>query len=362
MTTEFPLPPGADGHTVGLAPPGGAVIKLKEGEAYTVRDGTVYFFVPPPEGTTVTFEELETTVRSTGTSGVTKGVCTVLYPDGTMREVTQDPLELLEAAAREREAARQEREALRVLLAKEGAEVRALATEAKEALHSRLLNYDARAESAIAAAVEATKEDTATAVNRVLLEIRNKHKQVLSAGEDVRACLERAETAAENGANLAVRAAEEEMACRCAETREAWERIRALKPELEELAGEAKAAASEAGRELTRAFTARSEAILDELKGLRVRLENDIERERERQVREGGAELETMTRIRDETVRAVRRMDAIEAECRALLGRVSAAEERVREFAERVAAFENTWNTRIVREMEARKMKEAQDG
>ena len=53
-------------------------------------------------------------------------------------------------------------------------------------------------------------------------------------------------------------------------------RIRALKPELEELAGEAKAAASEAGRELTRAFTARSEAILDELKGLRVRLENDI--------------------------------------------------------------------------------------
>ena len=359
VTTEFPLPPGADGHTVGLVPPGGAVIKLKEGEAYTVRDRTVYFFTPPPNGTTVTFEAPETAVRS---AGETKSVCTVLYPDGTMREVARDPWELLEAAAREREEAKREREALRALLAKEGAEVRVLATEAKEALHSRLLNYDARAESAIAAAVEATKEDTATAVNRVLLEIRNKHKQVLSAGEDVRAALERAEAAAENGANLAVRAAEEEMTCRCAETREAWERIRALKPELEELAGEAKAAASEVGRELTRAFTARSEAILDELKGLRGRLENDIERERERQVRGGGAELEAMTRVRDETIRAVQRMDAIEAECRALLGRVSAAEERVREFAERVAAFESAWNARIIQEMEARRMKEAQDG
>ena len=101
---------------------------------------------------------------------------------------------------------------------------------------------------------------------------------------------------------------------------------------------------------------ARSEAILDELKSLRGRLENDIERERERQVREGGAELEAMARVRDETVRAVRRMDAVEAECRALLGRVSAAEDRVREFAERVAAFESAWNARIIHEMEARRM------
>lgn len=355
ITTEFPLPPGADGHTVGLAPPGGTAIKLKENEAYTVRDGTVYFFAPPPAGTTITFGAV-----SAERAG--PGVCTVLYPDGTMREVTQDPWELLEAAAREREAARQEREALRTLLAKEGAEVRALAAEAKETLKSRLLNYDARAESAIAAAVEATKEDTAAAVNKALLEIRNKHKQVLSAEEDMRLAMERAEAAAENGAAMAVRAASEEMECRCAETREAWKRIRGLKPVLEELAGEAKAAASEAGRELTRAFTARTEVVLDELKSLRGRLENDVERERERQVRERGTELEEMKRVRDETVRAVRRMDDIEADCRALLGRVSAAEDRVREFAERVAAFENVWNARIVREMEARRVKEAHDG
>ena len=360
VTTEFPLPPGADGHTVGLAPPGGAAVKLKEGETYTVRDGTVCFFTPPPNGTTVTFEAPETAVRSAGV--VMKGVCTVLYPDGTMREVARDPWELLEAAAHEREDAKREREAMRALLAKEGAEVRALAAEAKEALRSRLLGYDTRAESAIAAAVQATKEDTAAAVNKVLLEIRNKHKQVLSAGEDVRLCLERAEAAAENGATLAAQAASEEMERRCAETREAWERIRVLKSVLEDLADEAKGAASEAGRELTKAFTTRTEVVLDELKGLRGRLENDIERERQRQVREGGAELETMTRIRDETVRAVRRMDAIEAECRVLLGRVSAAEDRVREFAERVAAFESAWNARIIQEMEARRMKEAQDG
>lgn len=359
MTTEFPLPPGADGHTVGLAPPGGAVIKLKEGEAYTVRDGTVYFFTPPPNGTTVTFEVPETAKRS---AEAMRSICTVLYPDGTMREVAQDPWELLEAAAREREEAKRERETLRELLTKEGAEVRAMAAEAKEALRSRLLGYDTKAESAIAAAVEATKEDTAAVVNKVLLEIRNKHKQVLSAGEDVRLCLERAEAAAENGATLAAQAASEEMERRCAETREAWERIRVLKSVLEDLADEAKGAASEAGRELTKAFTTRTEVILDELKGLRGRLENDIERERERQVREGGAELEEMKRVRDETVRAVRRMDAVEMECRALLGRVSAAEDRVREFAERVAAFESAWNARIIREMEARRMKEAQDG
>ena len=63
-----------------------------------------------------------------------------------------------------------------------------------------------------------------------------------------------------------------------------------------------------------------------------------------------------MARVRDETIRAVRRMDTVEAECRALLGRVSAAEDRVREFAERVAAFESAWNARIIHEMEARRM------
>lgn len=362
ITTEFPIPPGADGRTVGLAPPGGAAVKLKENEAYTVRDGTVYFFVPPPNGTTVTFEVSETAVRSAGTSEGTKGICTVLYPDGTMREVTQDPWELLEAAARERESARQEREALRALLAKEGAEVRALAAEAKETLKGRLLNYDARAEAAIAAAVEATKEGTATAVNKVLLEIRNKHKQVLSAEEDARLAMERAEAAAENGAVMAVRAASEEMECRCAETRETWDRIRSMRSELETLAANARNAATEAGCEVTRAFTAQTEVVLGDLRGLRGRLENDIEWERERQVRERGAELEEMKRVRDETVRAVRRMDGIEANCRELLGRVSAAEDRVREFAERVAAFESTWNARIIQEMEARRVKEAHDG
>ena len=125
VTTEFPLPPGVDGHTVGLAPPGGAAVKLKESEAYTVRDGTVYFFTPPPNGATVTFEAPETVERSAGVVAVMKGACTVLYPDGTMREVTQDPWELLEAAAHEREEAKREQEALRALLTKEGAEVRA---------------------------------------------------------------------------------------------------------------------------------------------------------------------------------------------------------------------------------------------
>ncbi len=347
VTKEFPLPSGVDGSFVGLSPPGGGVVKLKEGDGYTVQNGAVSFFAPPPQGSQVVFE---------ATRSVPQGVCTVLYPDGTMKEVPQDPWELLEAARRELDEARRERAALTELLQKEGAAVKALAAEAKETLKARLLNYDARAESAIAAAVEATRENTQTAVTGVMEEIRQKHRQVMAVQADVHGALERTEAAARNGATEAAAEVRANLERICGEVIEAWESVRAIQPVLEDLEQRARNAARTAAQDVTTTVVGRAEVILEELKGLRGRLERDLEQESMRARHHRESEVKVMESLRDQANRGARRSDEIEGSCREILGNILGAEARIREFAERVAAFENTWNARIVQEMEARRM------
>jgi len=196
VTKEFPLPDGADGSVAFWLPPDGKAIRMKEGYSYTVRDGTtVVFSAPPPDGWRVVFEEESGTpgnwTPGTPSPGQAGLKALVIYPDGTVREICEDPFELLVKSQGERHEikrllleARREREAA-------CKQISAAAEEAKEALKSRLLNYDARAEAAIAAAVKASEEETATIINKRILEIRNRHKETLNARSEVETMMRR---------------------------------------------------------------------------------------------------------------------------------------------------------------------------
>ncbi|GHV47971.1 hypothetical protein FACS1894204_11890 [Synergistales bacterium] len=52
---EFPVPGEFSGFVV-LSPPGGKGFLMKEDQAYTVRDKTVFFYTAPPTGWTVKFD------------------------------------------------------------------------------------------------------------------------------------------------------------------------------------------------------------------------------------------------------------------------------------------------------------------
>ncbi|GHV57538.1 hypothetical protein FACS1894216_22080 [Synergistales bacterium] len=101
-TAAFPLPGGADGTEVWLLA-GGAGTRLKQDDAYRITDGSVVFAYPPPGGTEITFKAPE---DGGGKAGGGMPPLQVLYPDGTVREVGEDPYELLLEAKAEREEAR----------------------------------------------------------------------------------------------------------------------------------------------------------------------------------------------------------------------------------------------------------------
>jgi hypothetical protein len=148
ITTEFPLPEGADGSAVYLVSPGGDAVKMKQGDAYTIRDGTVVFSTPPPKYWPVIFELDE----EEGEAVAKKGVCTIIYPDGSTKELDRDPWELLvETRTVLAEAKAVHAEAWEAT-AKAVAEIKALAAAAAGDIEGRLLGYSARAEDAIKAA------------------------------------------------------------------------------------------------------------------------------------------------------------------------------------------------------------------
>jgi uncharacterized membrane protein len=244
-TTEFPLPAGVDGSVVTLiSPKDGATTRMQQGQAYTVQNGTVLFSTPPPAGWTVAFTAPATSIAKT--------LCTVIYPDGTICELDRDPYELLLAAKEEREAirkalseARQEREAAT-------AEVKALAAEAKEALKSRLLNYDAKAEAAIAAAVNASEQETAERISKNMLEICDRHKEVMEAWDAIEMARDDATEAADDAAEAAGERLRDVFETLTTKIIEVSEGVLQLRTEIEQMRDDARNAAQNAAVETSR--------------------------------------------------------------------------------------------------------------
>lgn len=357
VTASFPLPEGADGSEVWLSLPGGRSVRMEQGGdgGYTVLDGAVCFSVPPPEGSLVLFERPEEDRILNGT-----GVCIVAYPDGTLRELASDPWELLERAQRTLDEARAEREALRRQVETEGAAVRALAAEAKAELESRILNYSALVEEAVDKAAASARSSVRRRMDAELDELKAARQDVASARAEIRSVDAELRSAKSTAAIEAAATAAEEVHGCCEEALEAWERIRALRPELEELAARARAAASEAGREVTEDAGRRADVLMEELRAIRGRLERDLERETVRAEKRHAAEISVMERLRDEATWAAKRSMETEAACLRERERTEAAEERARSLSERIIAFETAWNSRILREMEERRSRDAQ--
>lgn len=301
ITKEFPLPAGADGSVVVWRTENGAR-RLMEAEAYVVRDWNVVFEVAPPAGVIVAFEAGELAgIRALG-------VCTVIYPDGRVALIAEDPHELLTAAKAERDEARRllkearaEAENLEILVHQQG-------ELSKEKLSARLEKYGGLVEESIKGAAALARDEVKDYLDKLILEIRNKHKAVVAAHEEIEASVKDADRMASTAAGAAERLVHD---C-CEDAMKACEEIKRIKSETLDLRNETVNAASNAAAGAAKGFEARAGLVLEEVKSLRSTLQGEIKALVEGTKTELDAGLLEIRAQRAEIVRGIKHMNKIE--------------------------------------------------
>ena len=94
VTKRFKIPEGYDGSEVYLTFPGGKTIRMHECEGYEVSGDYVKFDAAIPAGIRISFEE-----SADGEELNSKGYV-VIYGDGSIKEVDEDPVKYLEETQR----------------------------------------------------------------------------------------------------------------------------------------------------------------------------------------------------------------------------------------------------------------------
>jgi hypothetical protein len=233
-TKAFPLPEGEDGRTVYLLA-GGKKVRMAEGAAYEVKEGSAVFAAAPPVGAEVCFSGEEGAGAEVPAGS---GVVLVLRSDGTMEEVSENPADLLvEARERMREARAMLKEAAR---AREDA--RAVGEEQRRigeaAFSGRLAKYEGLAEESVKSAAMMARDDIKDALKSNLLEMRNKHKATVEAHATVEELLKSAKRELSELAEEALSRVEEKRAQTLAALAEARS-LAAETRELKDVAGDA---------------------------------------------------------------------------------------------------------------------------
>jgi hypothetical protein len=256
---EFPLPEGKSGEEVYFLPDGGTSVRLN-GTAYRIegdQDKKVVFEIPPPEGVTISFEP-------NGNTGMS-GICIVIYPDGTVKEITEDPYELLVEAKAERDEAKKLLKAAMDASEKNERFVKIETDIAREKLSARAEKYatlvDDSVKSAAAAAGEAVKE----AMEKQIEEAKEIEARTAAVLGEIQTLLYEAKSAARSAADDAAEAMRE----RCARAEEAVSEIRSVKENVAAMRTEAANAAANAGADINRLYAGLVEGVIEEIRGMR---------------------------------------------------------------------------------------------
>jgi hypothetical protein len=303
ITKTFPLPEGVSGDAVYWANASGGFVTLRLGTSYKIEDGNVVFGEAPPAGLTVTFEE-----PAASAAGGKTPVCTVIWPDGRIEAVHDDPSVLLAAARAEIAAARR----IRAEIQADGERVLALTrgyeATARETLSSKLDKYRDLVEEAVTRAAAGARDEINDNVDRKLLEIRKKHKEVTSVHDDMARMAEEAKEAAGGlGEELCARL--------CLEGKELLSGIEKAGREREEFERIISAARRDMDAfraETSREFASRSEMVLEEFRSLKRVIEGEIKSVVGSAKRETDSALSEMRAERGEMRNAMRNMNRIE--------------------------------------------------
>lgn len=268
VTRKFPLIEGYDGSAVYLIFPTGKSIKMMNGEGYTVSEGAVYFSAAIPAGVAVSFSEPENVISAGDALNYV-----VIYKDGRIVEVSEDPTELLVQSQKMLTDAK----AHYVEVTKYAQEAIDQVTRLKETLaddFERLLyEYTIKGKEQITENAMLLKSEIHAALEAALLEIERK-TQTVEAGLQI---MELLKGEAQSAANRAAEEAKNQVLAESTGVLDILKDIEKLRAECDYFYQEAKSAAQKAGLEVQAVMTQKVNEELEMLRSLRAKLEDDRE-------------------------------------------------------------------------------------
>ena len=332
------MPAGADGDTVVLVSPTGAAIKLSE-ENYTVQNGTVFFHTPPPAGWVVAFKM--------PSDAVALSVCMVIYPDGTLKELSQDPWELLTRAQAERDEARKLLKDAKNAIETAERVVHVESEIAKEKLSARLEKYGSLVEDSIQQAANGARDELRAYLAELIEEVRIKHSEARKARDDAFQAAQAAEELAEQAAARAEERVKNKLETGAAQAVEAYERMRAMRSEILEFRDEAQSASNTAAAKFYENSTSFMNAVIEQTRGLRAAAENEMKAAVSKAVSEVLGLAEEVRTAKDATQSAAARAAEIERRCMETDTAQRVREEGMKALWTRIAGFKKTFDRRV---------------
>ena len=268
VTKRFPLPAGYDGSEVYLIFPTGKSIKMMNGEGYTVSEGAVYFSAAIPAGVVVSFTEPENVISAGDALNYV-----VIYKDGRIVEVSEDPTELLVQSQKVLVDAKAHY--ADVTAYAEGAieRITDLKATLADEFEGLLYAYSMRGKEQITEIAGLLKSEIHTELEGALLGIR-KETQTVEAGLQI---MELLKSEAKSAAASAAEEAKNQVLAGSAGVLDTLEDVEKLRAECEYFYQEAKFAAEKAGLEAQAAMMQKVNEELEMLRSLRLKLEDDRE-------------------------------------------------------------------------------------
>ena len=269
---RFLIPSGYDGSEVYLIV-GSQYVRLTLGTNYEISGGYIVFSEAVPSGVRVSFE----CPSSIEYSRMRTNSFTVIYGDGTISHVDEDPAVMLEEARKLLADTKAYVTDVKGYTAKTLSYIYALGEGYTGELAGRLLGYSTRAEDAINEAAQSVSADLRHEWAATLAEVTSKSGTVTNALQTMQALKTEMQGIVSASATQTAREVKADILEQCSSVVDAYSEMVRLKDEIQILRDDAEYAAQSAARELQGVMTRKVNEELELLKSLRVKMETDYD-------------------------------------------------------------------------------------
>ena len=266
VTKKFPIPSGYDGSTVYLIFPTGQNIKMVQDQGYTVSDGNIIFSAAIPAGVVVSFDEPEESLTSESSLKYV-----VIYKDGHIVEVTEDPAEYLAQTQKLLSDSQKHFQEVKDYAEQAITRLMQLSENLAENFDSKLYEFTTRANERLENTASSLTSQIHNELSAALLQIAGKTQTVESGLQIMELLRNEAKLQSETAAEKT----KSELTEKCSEILSTYESMKELKADCKYYLEESKAAAQKAGLEVLAEMNLKANEELEMLKSLRLKLESD---------------------------------------------------------------------------------------
>lgn len=265
VTKKFPLPLGYDGSCVILKLPNGKGLQATQGESYTIKNGAVVFITAVPAGIEVCFSESEVTgLISQDSAGYV-----VIYPDGIIHEVKEDPSLLLEEARKTLANTQKQLTELRAFVNDTKTYLSSIVSTTQSDLDGRLESYKRFANLSVSEMAMNVKKEITDDWLKMYDTLEERRKSIMSDTEK----LEKLKTDFKRLVEKASDKAVENVNKYYLEVKTIYETIKNYQPSLQSAVSEAQTQIQQTGYETKSEIRYLMTKEAEEIKNLRIKLE-----------------------------------------------------------------------------------------